>query len=86
MKVGILKQGLALGSENIALDVKMASRVITLMVSLGSAEKIGKNSGSSLSDLNGYFRAKSGQGKSLRGEKKFISALHVMLYPPLAAP
>ena len=55
MKVGILKQGLALGSENIALDVKMASRVITLMVSLGSAEKIGKNSGSSLSDLNGFF-------------------------------
>ena len=42
MKVGILKQGLALRSENIALDVSMASRVITLTVSLGSAEKIGK--------------------------------------------
>ena len=86
MKVGILKQGLALGSENIALDVKMASRVITLMVSLGSAEKIGKNSGSSLSDLNGYFWAKSGQGKSLRGEKNLFRVYMSCYCPPLAAP
>ena len=42
MKGGIFKQVLALGSENIALDVSIASRVITLMVSLGSAGEIGK--------------------------------------------